>query len=128
MASEMIIRPRFCDTDALGHISNVALPAWFEQGREAVFEVFNPGQNLDKWNMILKYMTIDFIGQMYFGEPVDLRTYISKVGSSSFTVAQEAWQKGECCAKGEAVMVYFDFEKQQKRSIPDDIREKLLAI
>ena len=124
----MIIRPRFCDTDALGHISNVALPAWFEQGREAVFEVFNPGQNLDKWNMILKYMTIDFIGQMYFGEPVDLRTYISKVGSSSFTVAQEAWQKGECCAKGEAVMVYFDFEKQQKRSIPDDIREKLLAI
>jgi acyl-CoA thioester hydrolase len=127
MSSSFILSPRFCDTDALGHISNVALPAWFEQGREAVFEIFNPGMKMDSGNLILKLMTVDFVGQMYYGHSVEVRTSVPKVGSSSFTVYQEAWQKGECCAKGEAIMVYFDFDKQQKLSIPDDIRAKLLA-
>ena len=33
------IEPRFNDTDALGHISNTAFPAWFEQAQPIPDEI-----------------------------------------------------------------------------------------
>ena len=48
------MEPRFCETDALGHINNTVVPMWFETARGPVFEVFNPGQDLSKWNVILR--------------------------------------------------------------------------
>ena len=36
------ITPRFCDTDALGHISNTTLPVWFEGARDPIFRWFTP--------------------------------------------------------------------------------------
>jgi len=39
---ELKIKPRFCETDALGHINNTSVPMWFEQGREPLFEFFVP--------------------------------------------------------------------------------------
>ncbi len=31
-----IITPRFCDTDALGHINNNNAPVWFEGARDSI--------------------------------------------------------------------------------------------
>ena len=56
---------------------------------------------------------------------MEIRTYVSKIGNSSFTVYQEAWQNGVKKATGEVVLVYFDFNNQKSMRIPDDIRKDL---
>lgn len=37
-----IIQPRFNETDALGHINNTVLTAWFEGARDPIFKLFTP--------------------------------------------------------------------------------------
>jgi len=56
---------------------------------------------------------------------VEIRTLISKIGNSSFTVGHEAWQEGELKVRGQAVLVYYDFKLQKALPLPDSIRDIL---
>ncbi|AKB81777.1 hypothetical protein MSBR3_1199 [Methanosarcina barkeri 3] len=124
-----IVSPRFGDIDGLGHVNNTVLPVWFEIGRNSVFRLFSPDLDLspDVWHLILVRTEFDFLHQMYFRSDVEIRTYIAKIGNSSFTVGHEAWQEGELKVKGQAVLVYYDFKLQKAIPLPDSIREILTS-
>ncbi|WP_226664299.1 acyl-CoA thioesterase [Microbulbifer aggregans] len=119
------IEPRFSETDALGHINNTVVPAWFEQGRMPIFRIFNPDLSLVQWNLILKKMEVDFVAQIYLFSPVEIRTSILAIGNTSLSIHQEVWQKDELVAQGDCVMVHFDYENQSKAPIPKNVREEL---
>jgi acyl-CoA thioester hydrolase len=119
------ISPKFGDIDGLGHVNNTVIPSWFEQARNYLYKLFNPELDLKTWNLILARFEIDFVSQMYYSKDVEIRTYVSKIGRSSFEVYQEAWQSGHICVKGKTVLVHFDFIEQKSAIIPEDIREKL---
>ncbi|MCH9692033.1 MAG: acyl-CoA thioesterase [Gammaproteobacteria bacterium] len=123
-----VVEPRFSETDALGHINNTVVPAWFEQGRLEIFKIFNPSLALKKWNLILKKMEVDYVSQIYLFSPVEIRTGIASLGNSSLVIHQEVWQKEKLAARGNCVMVHFDYEKQSKAPIPPAIREQLDAL
>jgi acyl-CoA thioester hydrolase len=121
------VSPRFGDIDGLGHINNTVLPVWFEIGRNSIFRLFSPDLNLspDVWHLILVRTEFDFLRQMYFRSDVEIRTFIAKIGNSSFTVGHEAWQEGELKVKGQAVLVYYDFKLQKAMPLPDSVRDIL---
>lgn len=121
------VTPRFGDADGLRHINNIALAEWFEVGRNPIFRFFTPNLNLsyENWKLILVRTEFDYIGQMYYGKDVEIRSYITHLGNSSFTIGHEAWQDGELKAKGKAVLVHFDFINQKSIPIPDPIRAQL---
>lgn len=121
------VTPRFGDIDGLRHINNCLLPVWFELAREPVFRLFHPdlNMNMDDWRLIMARISIDFTAQMRLGSDVEIRTFIKKLGRSSLTVFQEAWQDGELGAKGEAVIVHYDFRNQKSLPIPDHVRVEL---
>jgi acyl-CoA thioester hydrolase len=123
------VSPRFGDIDGLGHVNNTVLPVWFEIGRNPIFRLFSPDLDLspDVWHLILVRTEFDFLRQMYFRSEVEIRTFIAKIGNSSFTVGHEAWQEGELKVKGQAVLVYYDFKLQKAIPLPDSIREVLKA-
>jgi acyl-CoA thioester hydrolase len=123
------VSPRFGDIDGLGHINNTVLPVWFEIGRNPIFRLFSPDLDLspDVWHLILVRIEFDFLSQMYFRSDVEIRTYITKIGNSSFTVGHEAWQEGELKVRGQAVLVYYDFKLQKSIPLPESIREILKA-
>ncbi|MCK5886951.1 MAG: acyl-CoA thioesterase, partial [Alcanivorax sp.] len=50
---------------------------------------------------------------------------IEKIGNSSFVVAQQAWQNGKLVARGKAVQVYFEHDKQASAPIPEAFRQVL---
>ncbi|SNY49859.1 acyl-CoA thioester hydrolase [Arsukibacterium tuosuense] len=108
-----VIQPRFSETDALGHINNTVFAVWFEGARTAVFRIFTPQLNLQQWPLIIARVTIDYHAQTQYGEPVEIRTFISRLGGSSFDVYQEAWQNGVRCASGTTTMVQFNYQQQQ---------------
>lgn len=120
-----VIQPRFSETDALGHINNTVFAVWFEGARTAVFRIFTPELNLKQWPLIIARVTIDYHAQTQYGQPVEIRTFISRLGGSSFDVYQEAWQNGVKCASGTTVMVQFDYLSQTARPLSADIRAAL---
>lgn len=119
------LTPAFLDTDALGHINNTNLPRWFEAARNDLFRLFTPDLNPQQWRLILARIEVDFMGELFFGHDIEIRTYIGRLGNSSFTVIQQAWQQGELAAQGKATLVHYDFSEQQAVPLPDDIRTEL---
>jgi len=124
----LTITPRFAETDALGHINNTVLPVWFEQGRHRIFKALHPEMTLIDWPIILAKISVDFVAQIYFGEDVVIRTGIEKVGNTSVIVKHEAWQRDKLVARGDAVMVYFDYQSNKPTPIPLSVRERLAPI
>lgn len=122
-----VVTPRFGDADGLRHINNCALPQWFELGRDPVCRLFMPVLDYDDFPLILARLGVDFVAQMRFGADVEIRTYVKRVGRSSLTVYQEAWQNGQLGAKGESVIVHYDFAAGKSVPIPARVREELEA-
>jgi acyl-CoA thioester hydrolase len=122
------VAPRFGDIDGLGHINNVVMAGWFELGRNPLFRIFSPTLNLnhDTWPLIMAHTDYDFVDQLFFRYDVEIRTWIDRIGTKSFTVYHEAWQEGRLCSKGRAVVVHYDFMQGRSTPIPED-KKKLLA-
>lgn len=123
-----IIQPRFCDTDALGHINNTALPAWFEEARNAIFEIAHPSLDPKTWPLILAKTEINFLAQTNWTDQVEIRTGIHKLGNSSIHVKHEAWQNDTLVADSIAVLVQFDYRTNKSVPIYEDTRKKFEAL
>lgn len=119
------ITPRFGDIDGLRHVNNTVIPGWFEQARNPVYRIFNPQFAFDGWNLILARYEIDFVRPLFIDGDVTVRTWISRIGTSSFEVSQEALQRGEVCTRGKTVLVHYDFAANRPVPIPPGIRARL---
>ncbi len=119
------LSPRFVETDALGHINNTVLPVWFEDARTPLFRLFTPDLDINNWHLIIAKIEVEFVGELFYGKDVEIRTYLTKLGNSSMMIAHEAWQEGRIGARGSAVMVHFDHDTKQSVTIPEPIRAQL---
>jgi acyl-CoA thioester hydrolase len=121
------VTPSFGDIDGMKHVNNNRILEWFELGGLDIYRYFTPDLDLDfeNWKLIMVRKEADFVGQLRFGEDVEIRTYLLKIGNSSFTVGNEVWQSNELKAKGKTVIVHFDYVTQKSVPIPDDVRKKL---
>lgn len=122
---EITITPRFSELDPLGHINNTVPPIWFEQGRDPIFELFNPTLDFENWQTIMARTSVEFIRQIHFRQRARILTWVKRLGNSSLTSYQELFQGGELRAKAEAIIVHFDHATQKSVRIPDNIRAEL---
>ncbi|WP_065204464.1 acyl-CoA thioesterase [Shewanella woodyi] len=119
------IQPRFNETDGLGHINNTVIPVWFEAAREPVFEIFNPSLDLTKWNLIVAGFTIAYTFPTNYGKSVSVKTWISRVGNSSFEVTQQSWQEGKMTAEAKTTLVHYDYAIDKSQPISADVKSQL---
>ena len=117
------VTPSFGDIDGMKHVNNNRILEWFELGGLDIYRYFTP--DFENWKLIMVRKEADFVGQLRFGEDVEIRTYLLKIGNSSFTVGNEVWQSNELKAKGKTVIVHFDYVTQKSVPIPDNVRNKL---
>jgi len=122
------VTPRFGDLDALGHLNNTVPVFWFELARNPLFQIFDSALELKRetFPLILAHADYDYVGQLYFQYEVEIKTWISRIGTKSFTVYHEAWQQDRLCVKGSVVIVHYNFNIEQTTPIPED-KKKLLA-
>ena len=126
MLSEKLM-PRFSETDVLGHINNTALPVWFEAARVPIFKIFTPDLDPKQWKLIVAKVEVTFKGELFYGQEVEVKTTIERIGSSSFVILQQAWQHGECCAEGKTVMVRYDFANKSSQPLSKEEKQQLTA-
>lgn len=122
---EKTIEPRVSETDGAGHINNTTIPIWFESGRDEIFRLFTPDLSFANWKCVIIKMNVEYVSQIYYGTPVTVKTWISRMGNSSFDTYEEIHQNGMICAKGGTTYVNYNFQTQQSEEIPTDIREQL---
>ena len=67
------------------------------------------------------------LGNVELGAEVEVRTAVARLGTSSFTVRQEAWQGGVLCVEGQVVLVHFDHVGRQALPLTPMQRARLQA-
>lgn len=124
-ALSLKIRPRFNDTDALGHINNASVATWFEEARLPVFKVFVPDLDVKNWNLIVASIQIDYRAQLQYQHEVEITTQVQKIGKSSFTLFQTAQQHKKTAASGSTTLVHFNYREQRSVPLTESQRKEL---
>lgn len=122
-----VITPSISDVNPLRYIDFNSVTTWFESARNPIFKLFNPSLELTfkKWNLKILRCDFNYIDDMYYGHDIEIRTYVSKVGKTSFTLHQEAWQNGKLCANGSCTMLHYNHIRKESRVIDENLRETL---
>ena len=119
------ISPRFYETDAQGHISNVTIVGWFEAARTSLLTRVLADDISSQVQWMLVNINIDYLAETYFGSDVTIVLEGLSVGNSSLTMNCVMIQEGKDCVRGSAVLVNIDPELRSKRRISDTLRARL---
>lgn len=124
---EIEVGVRFCETDLLGHVNNNNFFVYMEDSRIRFFN--DLGLVGEEWNFILASTKCDFIKQVYFNQSLIIKSYVVKIGNSSFHLEQDMYEKesAELVAKGKSVIVQFDFEKQKSAPLTEAMKQQLAS-
>ena len=125
---DTIITPRVSETDGVGHINNVFVPIWFEAGRRKIFSIFSPDLSFKKWKLALVNINVDYTDQLFLKDDVCIKTWIEKIGKTSFQIGEKIEQTGRICAKGTATYVNYNFRNKQPEKLSDNVKKSLEAL
>ena len=120
------------DQDALGHVNNTVPFRWFESARIAYFERSGMGELMAKMGLgtILASVSCNYLRQLHYPDHVQTGVRITRIGSSSLSIEQAVYSESlqAIAAEGQAVVVTFDYDKNQTRRVPDEIRAVIESI
>jgi len=126
------IEVRYGDLDPQGHVNNAKHLTYFEQARIAYFiklGLFTKDQSFMDIGVILADIHITYLEPVYYGQNIKVGVHISKLGNKSMTWEQNIVDADteKVLAKGEVIMVTYDYHAEKTISIPQDWREKISA-
>jgi len=118
----------FADIDVYGHVNNAVYFTYFEWGRTQLwFELTQWGGARDI-GFIVARAECDFKKQLEL-EPIEIATRIGAMGTSSLEFLCEIRRSGgEVAATGRVVTVLFDWERNAKTAITDELRRKVAEL
>lgn len=124
------LRPRFRDTDAMGHINNAVYVTYLEVARQEYWRAFSGGQaNYRVVPFILARVEVDFRSEALMHEMLDLCIRCSHVGGKSFgfdyEIREHTTQRFVVAAR--TVQVFYDYTAKQSIPVPPAMRAKLEA-
>ena len=120
------VAKRFKDLDPYDHVSNAVVIDYVMEARVRVYRRWALSDRSVIGQVVVR-QEVNYRRPIDFGlQPLIVRTWVSHVGESSFTMDFEAWDEGELAADAKAVMVCFDIQSRQSRPIPEEFRRKLL--
>ena len=123
----LTITPRFYETDALGHINNASIAAWFEVARISFVESLGEEGTESTMHWVLASLQIDFVAETFYGSDVIATVTEARAGNSSLTIVCEMSQGGKLTVRGTAVLVHLDAASKAPLRIPEGLRERLAA-
>ena len=124
------VEVRYGDLDPQGHVNNAKHLTYFEQARIAYMVelgLFTKDQSFMEIGVILADVHITYLAPIYFGEQIKVGVHIAKLGTKSMTWNQNIVdaKTGKELAKGEVVMVTYDYKEEKTINIPHEWREKI---
>lgn len=124
------LRPRFRDTDAMGHINNAVYVTYLEVARQEYWRAFKGGEaNYRVVPFILARVEVDFRSEALMHETLELRIRCSFVGGKSFGFDYEIVEATtrRLVVAARTVQVFYDYENKQSIAVPAEMRARLEA-
>ena len=124
------IEARYGDLDPQGHVNNAKHLTYFEQARIAYWiklGLFTKDQSFMEIGVILADVHLTYLEPIYYGQNIKVGVHISKLGNKSMTWEQNIMDAdtGKELAKGEVIMVAYDYRAEKTIPIPQEWREKI---
>jgi acyl-CoA thioester hydrolase len=83
------VRPRYCETDALGHVSNVIYPVYFEFGRLQYFiAAVDPEPGPFAFAHVTAELQLRYVAACFYDEPLEVCSKLVTLGRTSATMEQ----------------------------------------
>jgi acyl-CoA thioester hydrolase len=121
------LRPRFRDTDAMGHINNAVYVTYLEVARQEYWRAFRQDDNYRVVPFILARVEVDFRSEALMHEMLELCVRCSYIGGKSFGfdyLIREAGSK-RTVVSASSVQVFYDYATKQSIPCPPEMRERL---
>lgn len=130
---------RFRDCDAMGHVNHAVYFTYIEQARWHWWRGFVGAAASPEASIILAHAECDFRAPATFGELLEVRVAVTRVGRSSFGCAYEivriadgsprrsadGAEAGRLIADAQTVQVMYDYSAGRPIPIPDQLRAEL---
>jgi len=123
------LRPRFRDTDAMGHVNNAVFFTYFEEARAEYYRQVTGLASYRNVGIILAQTRCDYRSPLFVGEEIEVGTRVDRIGRKSFEMSfgVHALASGRLVAEGSCVNVAYDYGAGRTIEIPDDFRRLAAA-
>lgn len=117
---------RYGDLDPNGHVNNGAINAFFEEARVA----FRREGLAEECGDVLKgfvvaHFSVDYLASLGYPSQVEVGTVVTRIGRSSFGLAQAIFEGATCIAAAEVVAVHTDPATGKAVALPPEVRDAL---
>lgn len=120
---------RFRDCDPMGHANNAVYLTYLEQARFAHWRAawgLNVERASSEPGVILARAEIDYRVPARYGDVLEIRIGLERIGRTSFTYTYEVVdQTGQLVATARTVQVLYDYEANTPVPISDELKAKL---
>ena len=116
---------RYVDTDRQGHVNNSVFSSFLETGRVEILYNADLPILSEGLSFVIVSLKLEFFQEITWPGQVDIGTGIVKVGSSSITIYQGLFQKGNCVAQAETIIVQVDNDSRRSSPLSDLARQAL---
>lgn len=123
------IRPRFRDTDAMGHINNAIYVTYLEVARQTYWARLAELNDYRRVPFILAHVTIDFRSEALVSEvlEVGIRCEWIRIKSFAFTYRIHEKSSGRLVVEATSVQVCYDYATKQSQPMPAALRRQVEA-
>jgi acyl-CoA thioester hydrolase len=121
------LRPRFRDTDAMGHINNAVYVTYLEVARQEYWRAIAGVPDYRRVPFILAHVTIDFRSEALVNDVLLLGIRCGTVGTKSFTFEYQIREKSSSrlVVEASSVQVCYDYGTKRSMPVPDELRKQL---
>jgi acyl-CoA thioester hydrolase len=118
---------RWTDFDALGHLTHVAYPVFFDEARDAFLT--KAVGTFEEWPTVVAHIELDYRRELQHPTPeVVVRTRVAEIGRTSITFEQELLgPDGDVATTERSVVVAWDEKTRGPREIEATERKRLEA-
>ena len=123
------LRPRFRDTDAMGHINNAVYVTYLEVARQEYWRAFKREANYRDVPFILARIEVDFRSEALVHETLELCIQCGYVGRKSFGFEYAIREIGSqrVVVTASTVQVFYDYAAKASIPCPADMRQRFEA-
>jgi len=124
------IEVRYGDLDPQGHVNNAKFLTYFEQARLAYWVqmgLFTKDQSFMELGVILADVHIRYLEPVYYGQNIKVGVHVAKFVNKSMIWEQNIVDAdtGKELAKGEVVVVAYDYRQGKTIPVPQQWRDKI---
>lgn len=124
-AVEVPLDIRWSDQDVNGHVNSVKSITLIEEARVRAGVKWAGNVPSREVPRVVRSLNVEFLREVHYGSEIKGLVWISRVGTTSYTVSHELIQDGQVAVFADAPVVVLDRDTRKPATIDPEFRDRL---